>query len=357
MPGVSIFPPAVNTASIKAGTPVRSREWSALAREINHVLGRGAVLVPMSGQQDTLAAGSYYMYSFRLAPRYQATRRYWLIKGYSAGTGTAQVDVQIPDGTDAITDIQFTPGTSQIPEQMYAGYEDVARSSAVATTTVRITVASGGDDFILTGISCIEVPRRTLDTSNDLGIEPSEFAIEQPIWANSAGSAGAYRVFNALSDTGAIGRRAGLYHWCVPYNQDASEITSFAESAASGTFSDVMDLYPPVLGRALNIDMGTGVAATTKTINWAVFYKTSAASGVEASFRLGGTRSGNTTTLTFQNSATWTWTATQTLSVDSEDLTQSDGRRSSTTDRLRLEFARAGSGTVYVGGLAVWEPA
>jgi hypothetical protein len=338
----ALVPPyrvAIRTADVLAGASVRGPTWIDCAHLANWVLGRGANVLPGCAPIASLAPATDYALKWRVKPNYQAVERFWWLHIQSTANDPSDVDITIPDTGAAETRRAQVDANAAWPVEVREVLS--AQSAAEAELTAKLNIADGGD---LYGIGAWEIPRAELVFGGtDLGSEPSYLFPGSPIAATPLAG-----IVAATADD-SVGRRASLVQWAVPVTAGGSTTTAFAFSTTSATWVDIWALPVPVLARKLGRSDTTGTI-TAKVLAWASDGSTG------GDVRLSGSRAGAGSSTTIGSTTTPTWSAAFTLDVDADDLTASDGRRSSAWEELDVQIQRtSGSGTLYVASASIWE--
>ena len=333
---------------VASGVGVAASTWQRAARSCNWLNGRGGQLVAANIlDNDETTQGNSYTARYYVWPRYQAKKRCWLITmnpdASNTALGTLRVGIETPDGATAV-DYTREISTERFPAPIFH-IEDVTQSNTAGEVTITFNVATGSEvPLSKPVISCFEVPRFSLDmsTTADAGVDDATMLGGGPIWGRSATPRpGPSGVLDQLSYAKTNARRAAMVHW---YAGGANEQIV----VSSTSYVDLFLPYVPVLGRHIN---------TTLSLMDVAFRAKVATAGdsAELGFLLPNTQ-GEVWSPTI-TTTTYSWhTATNNPSVDAEDITASDGRRSSTWDLVQIRAKVASAGDILqLTGFAIGE--
>lgn len=357
---VPIFPPkpdgtAPRTVGIATAAPVRgTKQWVSMGKLANYVGGRGSTLVATNNPRATIPLdGNTHTFRYYVWQSAQTARRIWVVwlEWDTAGAGyidfTNNPTISLNGAT--ADEVRVTWGADD--GAFYAGFvpvilvEDITSpSGGEQEVTIAITNVVGSQtDIAVRGIACYEMPRPEIEQgTTEYGVDWSTSLPGQPIQEQTAASTlgqsvGGVRAFvaNRLDEAG---RRCALFHWAVD--------TSQAFTGAGTAMFDNEDEMPLLARNRLPTD-------TTRTVTAAVYVRASDGT-TDGNIVLTTTGSGNSVSLPVSGTS-WGW-VTGTLDVDAEDLSASDGRRSSRFDQIDVVLARAnGTGTLQVAGISIGE--
>jgi hypothetical protein len=334
--------PAVPAGGISFGRPVRSFDWMGLATLANYARGRGSVIVPQSLVMETIAKGVITRtYRVRLKNNSHCMQRMWLLELLGAtASAVCTVSVSINGGT-AVSYTCTNSNQLLVPAEFL---ETATPSSSETEHTVAVTTNAAADCTVVS-IAAVEMPRASLDISNEQGIDLGREAPLQPIDVNSLGNAAGQACGFSATD-GALNhsRRVGMHH-CILGGSEGNGFQFTGSTAFQAIYTT--DCEAPMLGRYLYS------GDTTRTLTFKAYGKISG--GATLSVKLTMT-SGATTTIT-TTSATGVWFgSSNTIAVDAEDLTATDGRRSSRFDLAKIEASTSNAGqTLTLYTVSVWE--
>ena len=324
--------PAVR--GLLAGLSVDGQDWSRIGAVVNWASGRCRTLIPsFCPSNATLAGGSTYQYAFWLLPTYQAIDRLWALSMRSAGEVGLTVDGDSHTVSGSPAYDTATPGQVASPQVFIV--QQASQSSAAVGASLTFDPA---ENLEVDQICMWEVPRVQLAANaSELGVDTTILRPGQPILRSRFD-----QLFGASLDT-SIGKRQ-LVNWSRPYRVDGSVNVNYVESFSSSSYADLWPASLPVLGRVIR----RGDA--TKGIACRVFAWVTAGTGT---LRVVSDENGNGTERTFTNT-TPAWITASTVSIDAEDLSASDGLRSSTWDGINVEVKVTG-GTAYVAAVSAYE--
>lgn len=360
VPYLPVIPQATD---VSAARVVRGSTSNKIAALLNRVNGNGVQIVPayfLANSGITLSAGTRYQFQVRVRPTYQNIVRKWQIFATGSGTFTFAA----PDsGTDktlvaspSLDSARFSP-----PE-----YFEVRSSKSASNAVVTFEIDNAESALEFYGVSCVEVPRQSLDMSGndpvttDAGIDLSELAPNEPILSgdDSASSQQWQRMATAAATWNTTGHRGSLLQWAVPHRAGGSETTSFAFSTTttsfggSGSATDIFGLPQSLLMRAKQLSNSTGLAPTTASVNIYLGYKVTGGTGQAKVTATSGATLGpiNLT------STSYALLSLGVLAVDTELYTANDGRRATRWDDCTFEVIAGVGQTVYVTAVSVFEP-
>ena len=336
-------PGPVTVTAIKSGLPVLGTTHSGIARLTNWAQGRGMVNIPAYSPGNTIAAAANGSYFFRVTPRYQAIQRVWAFTLRSTSTTidtTVAIKVPYNAGSALAT---VVAGDDRDTLSTYIVVEDRASQSATEEE-ISCNLAVTGAGCVVESITCWDMPRAELAiNANDDGVDLQTVAYRTPIREGTAESLGgeADAVVAALAAC-----RRVLMQWALPATtSEARSITGTSYGNALGGGTSI------ILARKLYR------SSTTGTLSAKVYAKTADTSDI-ADVRF-TTTSGASATINIPAAShgNFAWFgAPLTFTADCEDLTVSDGRRSTRWDELTVEAkVTAGGDILYLASISVWE--
>lgn len=315
---------------------VRSVPHIHACRQHNWIAGRPAMIVPAMSPFTTITTTNTSDFCFWSQPRYQDVGyRYSVLLSAETPT-TANVSI---NGSSVGTGFEVTNRRNMLP----LVFDQEQSSQGTTEAELKISVTAGASSVEVEALSIEALPRTALtQDANDLGSDLlllwHRLPISERNFANNF-----LDKQDALRDTA---RRLGSFQWSRG---------SFApRSTTSGTLAGVFDDTISILGRSIyNGD-------TTRTLNWRV--KAYCSDGTTSGEVKVTNTAGNTTISIPTGTTTATWLPTtagaaDTFAVDAEDNSTSNGLPGGAYDEHTFEFRRtAGSGTVYLESISVWEP-
>lgn len=323
--------PEPTEALVRVAAPVSTLTWNSAAYLANWLRGKGAQLVPWCFPERTITSTNTETFRFYTKPRTSAIERVWGVLLSTTSSARVTADVKVPASGTAQTVIVSSSAELRVP---YVFVETLGAKSGTAGQ-IDMSIKANGGNLVVEGIACYEQDRPYLATdSTDYGIDVATTQSGQPIFYSANQS---YRgVVQALENADA--RRTGIFHWSV------GDSTSCAQSSATPT--TIFTHGVPVLGRF----QYTG--STTSSVKWAAYCKVNAAGS--------GTITATTSSSSVNDPLTVNWTSYQwstprAISIHAEDLTATDGRRSSAWDELNFSIAGDGTRTLTVQSISVWD--
>lgn len=315
---------------ILVADPVRAATWRPAAEAANCLLGRGGTLIPYTAINQTIPTQTTYTLRFTVRPRYQATHRSWHIGIVGAGTA-ATVTFTDPSGTAHV--IRVPPSQSL----MHSFTETISsRTSAITQIAPTLGVGTITGTLKVTVIACFENPRPDLAVDvNDDGVDLDSFDVEDPIYNDTGKSLGGLATAVPICLTQA--RRNSLFQFVrfggVPVSWN-------------GALTSLVAFECPILERLIRSAVDTSGA----TVSVYAYTRADAATNGDLVLSM---QNGATLTIAILGVDTGTWRS-GTITVHAEDLSTSDGRRSTTWDRLYVEGRRtSGAGNLYLESLVL----
>jgi len=316
-------------AAVKNGATVAGNDWTAAAGAYNGILGGDSALIPYHVPHVSIAASGTQAFSYTIWPRYQATHRLWVVSAQVA-SGLGSFTFTDPSGGSSTVSVSST-GSGRA----FLFYETISsRSSAERQASAAISVAAGSSTVIVYGIGCWEIPRsdlavgstnpRTADAGEVIETLAPGFNIDDSTTGTSLGS-----IPRGLDSLRYHARRTGLFA-AAPF-----------ASSTSSTFANVLQAPPEVLARKLYAESTQGIMQ----IGAVVRSSDSSTSGeVKVSMA-----SGASIIIPIPAGAVSGAVMRDQIAIDCEDLSTSDGRRSSRSDLVTIQLRRSsGAGTVYL---------
>lgn len=329
--------PYASPSRITAGAPVSAFDWTAAGSLANYMRGRGSVLVPRNFINQQIAAGpNTGTYRYRVKPTGIAKAHVWLVELKSTTAGIATACSVVINGGAATSVTLSGVTTSVLPMEFYEAIG--TPSSTEVETNIAISSSATGAVTVI-AIALAEVPVSEMNFATDGAVDLGRVAPLAPVDRLSLGIVG-------LAQTASEGlnqsRRNG-HHYFAKATEGAALTTTSTTYAPIYTTA----CEPPQLGRYLY----TG--DTTRALTFKAYG--SVTGGATLSVRLTMT-SGATTTITTTSGAAGWFGASNTIAVDAEDLTVSDGRRSARWDLAVIEYKV--SSAIQTGSLwcvSIWE--
>lgn len=333
---------------VRAGSPVSARTWQPIGMALNSINGAGRMLVPfhMPGNQS-FQKGTSYDFVYRVEPSPTALARMWVVEAHpnaSAGGFT------LTAGSDTVTG--YTARSLDDITPVLLRENLTTQSSTQQSITLNIDTLAGAD-LRIKSIGCWEIPRTELQANTtDYGVTTETLGHRAPIYADGGAGTCIRGCDDALYRARLHTRRHLLN---MSFGEEVGSPTSGAYTNATTTYTRILATDLPMLARMHF--RGLSVRPMSYKIRAA-----HSAGAVACQLRVTMTN-GDTTTSTFTPGTTLDWYPSTAAEVDvhTEDLTAADGRRSSTWDvatiEARLDPAGAGTGTLYVTAVSVWEAA
>lgn len=325
---------------------VRSVSWVHAAQLHQWIAGRGGTVVPTFRPFTPSGLGFEIgsSYFFRFEPRYQDTRYLLKLLLFSHGLDRHPLTVTVPVGG---TEHEVTVGqlsTGGAPSELEFEIDVAAQSGRETELSFRIKDNDNGEWGIM-AVAIDAVPRTALtDDASDLGVDRLRFWPRGPVSDPNIA-----KLLGRQNELKAAGRRVGMWHHAFGSAED------HRVGVTSASFVDVLEDAAPALGRLLYS------GETTRTLHWRVCaYCSDATTAGEVSI---ASTSGGSDTITIPAGMTtigwapYAWSSPGEITVDAEDPTTATGLRGGAWDDLTVQARRtAGSGTIYILGISVWEP-
>lgn len=314
---------------MKSGATVTGNDWTAIGGAYNGLLGSDSALVPFHVPQVSIAASSIQAFSYTIWPRYQATHRLWIVSAQVA-TNVGSFTFTNPSGGVASSSVSAASG-----QRAQIFFEAVSsRSSLERQITAAISVAAGSAPVTIYGIGCWEIPRSDLVVGgNNVRTSDSGEVVESLAAGMTIGDS------TTGTSLGTVPRQVEL----LRYHARRTGLFAAAPfaSSISSTFANVLQAPPEVLARKLYAESTQGIMQIG-----AVVRSSDSATGGEVRVAMS---SGAAITMPIPAGASAGVVLRDQIAIDCEDLSTSDGRRSSRSDFVTIQLRRtSGSGTVYL---------
>lgn len=326
-------------AGIASGLPVRGVQWAQAGRALNWLLGRGRIILPATRVEGSgVAPSSTATYRAQIWTREQARHRCWhVVLRLAIGGDVALATITFPDGATADATLYDSEADRRIAFAGFYTVEEVA-SPANGPVAVEITLASDAgstDDVYIDAISCFELPRREIGADGtDYGVDLGTVTADSPIYDDAGKSVGGIA-------RGIVRAQAYDPRCLFTYMRASGD----GLSTSSGAFVALFDEGPVVQPSQQFI------GETLRPCSVYVYAYCDAATTGEVKLTAA---SGDTLTLSV-TSTSGAWVS-GTIDCYAEDLSASDGRRSTTTEILTVEARVAsGAGAIYVESICVAE--
>lgn len=320
--------PTLDTSGIRSGMPVTGNDWGRLAGLANWCNGHGGMLIPWTGIGYFLDDESATLH-FYVGPKARAVERVWRISlSGNTGSGGSGAITVTAGGAAAVT---FTPASNNHPLVYEVRERLTAKTSTAAGTSIAVGSAEGGTATVH-AVAMYEETRSVLLTTgtDDYGCDLTSIASRAPLYDAAGrsirGASDGYKNLDA--------RRAGIFHWATSPNAPLL-VTQVG-------YTDLFPLYAPALGAIV----GTGT--TTTSFKCAAYAKVNAGSG---NIRFSSTQAGSNVVLAV-TSTSFGW-VTGDLTINAEDLTAADGRRSAAFETCRIEAQKDTSTTLSIAALSI----
>lgn len=346
---VPFVPPQPPTTAVMGGRPVSSSTWTNASEQVNYLLGHGAQIIPATHMHVAISAGASKDLRFKVVMPYAATTLLWVVALRSShATASSTVAISTPTGGTAVSyGVGAARGSAPIRhiEQ---------RTSKVGTATeISIRIAPTVQGVYVESVSCFAMPRLSLALdSTDYGVDSASQMPRQPIYSASFGTGLGLSVLAGTAATCLTrARRCGLMHMPIPDNST----DAFAVTGATNLYGDSTPIgCAPALARKLYGSSTTGTL-TAEVLAWQSGAGGTTYGVCNATTVSGATLTVNLGTAGSRLTTTPTWYS-GTVAVDCEDLTASDGRRSTRwDDTLWTANRTAGADTIYIATISGYE--
>lgn len=344
---VPFAPPQPPTYPVMSGRPVSSSTWGPASELVNYLMGHGAQVIPATHVPITIAAAASKDIRFKAVLPYACTTLLWTVSARSTGAASSSLAVTTPTSGSSVS---YSVSTQRGNAPIRHIEQRTSKSGTAQEISIRLAPTTYGVSDIMIG--CVALPRATLvQDTTDRGIDAATEAPRQPIYTSASGAGISLGQLAQQGDLALVrARRNGIFAMPLPDNtSDAISVTGATTLyGAAGPIGG-----SPVLARKLYSTSTTGLV-TCEVLAWASVGATTygAVTGAATS---GGTLTVNLGTAGSRLTTTPTWYS-GTVSMDCEDLTASDGRRSTRWDDLTWTANRtAGADTIYVATISGYE--
>lgn len=340
------FPARTGIASGKA---IRAHQLRSIGEGLVYLRGHSRVLIPATAVDTALPASTTHTYTlpvqraswmrhleWRIALRSTSAVATVVFTDPSSGTSTHTV---IPSDADVLPRVTWRTHIETL-----SGTTDTGDDATARTFTLQRTDAGAGSVYV-DGIQCTAVGRAALEfDADDAPVDTATIVADWPIasgidYTSLGGVVEMMRDQDTTTGHGYTDRH--LFAWARPQGQGLAVTSSWAAVFGEGPCVQASHRYIGETLRRVYV-MATGkVTASGDTLE----VRFTAASGDTA-----------TATLTATSSGTWS-TSTTALDVYAEDLSTTDGRRSSTDEIITIEARVTGAGvkTGSLEGLCIYE--
>lgn len=333
---VPVIPPLLESppAEVYIGKSARALLFRDATRLVNWALGRGQTVIPANcyGNSTTVweitAGNTLRLNYYQWAREHTALRLLWVVTlqpksaasipfTFASSLGASQTAVAASTGYYYPTTLAFVDDATGLTSgsEIYCSLTNDAASGTLEVLSV----------------ACYALPHAELeaDTTDD-GASDEGMAPGQAVYSPNAVSSGLRSLANAVASLPTDQGRAGLWAFSVG---DGSY-----RSIADGSAVTLFEVPPVLLGRKLY------TTNTTRTIDYAFKARVATAG---ATHRVTITMASGAVATTDVTTTTMSW-HTGTVAVDAEDVTSSDGRRSTRWDEATIAVQRtAGTGNFW----------
>jgi len=302
-----------------------------LANLANWLRGSGAQIVASSCTGYTVASGTTRIFRYRVKPRSSAIQRIWVFTMLTAGTVVVTATVKSPATTGTAQAFRVPAARGGRVPFIYT--QDLAAKTSTEAE-VNFEIVAAGADIIVEGVACYEQTRAALNKdSTDLGVDVETVRPGQPIRGTN------YESIEGIHDlvTTADARRVAIFNWAVPEEGAVTRTTA--------SYQTLFDLAVPVLAPLLTN------GATTGTVYWSAYAKVAAGAGGQVKITTDGSAVSDPVTV---SGTSFAWTTARAISIDCDDMTAADGRRSTRFDGLQVEYQGDGTNLLSLAGVSVW---
>lgn len=331
--------PEVVDYGVLIGYGVRTVPWIHAARLHNWVAGRGHMLVPNHCPLVTIAAAGQSEFWYRVRTRYQDTRlRYTIL----CSAETEAVVIVAVNGTTVGNSGGYVVHNRRRSVPLVFDVDQSAQTDSEQDLYIKLNVS--GSSIVVESISIEALPRAflTAQSASDLGSNRLAFEHRQPISERNF-------ALNLLDLQSPLKRSARRSLFQLSWGTNNPWSTAVA--GPTNVFDDTFGL----IGRLLYD------GSTTSECSWRV--RAYCSDGTTAgTVNLSNTGGGASTSITIpkgSTSADWfppTSGDPDTFNCDAEDNTDAWGLRGGVTDDHTVSVTRtAGSGTIYLESVCIWE--
>lgn len=334
-------------SGVASGKPVRAQQWSPLGDACNYLRGHSRVLVPHTTLDNAIGASTTRTYTVPMQIATWMRHLAWHIRLRST---TAVATVVFTDPSGGTVTYTVAPLDADAGPRLSSRVHIETLSTPVTgsdylatprTITIQRTDAGGGSVFV-DSLGVTALSRETLDYSAaDLGVDVDTLRSEYAIVAEDYKSVrGITQVIAEQDDTTLQGIDRALFFWTRPQGQGVSVTSAWAAVFVEGPVVQASHRY-------LNETLRRVYCGATGKV-------TTAGDTLEVRFTAA---SGDTVTETLTATTSGTWGTPAELDVYAEDLSTSDGRRSSTDEIVTIEARVTGAGpkTGSLEGLVIYE--
>jgi hypothetical protein len=322
-------------AEIRIGVGMSSTDTAIqLAKLGNWLRGTGAQIVAGCCPEYQVGSGATRIFRFRTVPRKSAIQRIWVFSLRTAATVVVEATIKSPASTGTAVTYRVPSGRSNRIPFVYT--QDLAAKTQTEAE-VNFEVTTSGGTCEVEAIACYEQTRAALNKdADDIGIDTETCRPGQPIRGVD------YESIEGIHDlvTTADARRVAIFHWAVPEEGAVTRTTA--------SYQALFDLAVPVLAPLTNSGETTAVASKVLA---SVYAKVAGGAGGQVRLTTDGSGVAKVFTVT---STSFGWSATEIIACDVDDMTASDGRRSTRFDGLQVEYQGDGTNALSLAGVSVW---
>jgi hypothetical protein len=333
---------------IASGKPVRAHQIRSIGEGLVYLRGHSRVLIPCAALDYALPASTTHTYTIPVQRTSWMRHFEWRFALRSTTAVATVVFTDPTGGTSTHTVMPFD--AAELPRvtwrqhtETLTGTTDTSDLAAARTFTFQRTDSNGGSVYV-DGIQCTALGRAALEfDANDAPVDIATLAPDWPIassidYTSLGGVVALMRDQNDTTLHSYTDRH--LFAWARPQGQGVAATSAWAAVFDEGPTIQASHRY---IGETLR---RVYVAATGRVT----------ASGDTLEVRFTAT-SGDTATATVTATTSGTWSTHVALDVYAEDLSTSDGRRSSTDEIVTVETRVTGPGikTGSLEGLVIYE--
>ncbi len=333
---------------IASGKPIRAHQIRSIGEGLVYLRGHSRVLIPCTALDYALPASTTHTYTIPVQRTSWMRHLEWR---FSLRSTSATATVVFTDPTGGISTHTVSPSDADVLPRVtwrqhtetLSGTTDTDDLAVARTITFQRTDAGAGSVYV-DGLSCMALGRAALEFDADDA--PVDTATIAPDWPIASGIdytslGGVVALMRDQSDTSAHGYTdRHLFAWSRPQGPGVSATSAWADVFDEGPTIQASHRY---IGETLR---RVYVAATGKV--------TASGDTLEVRFTAA---SGDTATASVTATTSGTWSTHVALDVYAEDLSTSDGRRSSTDEIVTVETRVTGAGvkTGSLEGLVIYE--
>lgn len=335
-------------AGVASGKPVRAQQLAPVAEALMYLRGHSRVLVPCTALDNAIPASASRTYTVPMQVAKWMRHLAWHIQLRSTSAVATVVFTDPTGGTSTYTvaplDADAGPrisGRTHI-ETLTTPVTDSDYLATPRTITFQRTDANAGSVYVDV-LGCTALSRVDLESDTaDMGIDLPTVRPDLPIVADDYVSIGGIARVMADQDDTTLHSYTDrhLFFWGRPQGQGVSVTSAWAPIFVEGPVVQASHRY---IGETLR---RVYCGATGKV--------TTSGDTLEVRFTAA---SGDTVTETLTATTSGTWGLPVELDVYAEDLSTSDGRRSSTDEIVTIEARVTGAGTQTgsLEGLVIYE--